>query len=250
MNELQNKIRNTTSINFVNPMSNTLTAINNLSTYVTMLDDHKKEMRLKAASKGIAYSTLLTDIPLYSIIDKDQPEYNTFLSEDDSMIFTYVNDKVQNVYKNDYVAKQFELMKTNDISLFIPFLIILSEKLSRIIIRKEDDILEYKIIKDDLFENLSRFKDNDTEINHQSLLELTQIYTQTYNDIIKNQLFAHENKYKKTTQNNYNRHNIMHAKSDFDVFTDQRSFNLIAIILFLVEIINVNNVINYLNPAN
>ncbi|TDM42225.1 hypothetical protein ETI10_03775 [Macrococcoides goetzii] len=250
VNEKINNARKNTVKYYVNPMAKFLIAVNNFKNFFVMLEEHNKELRLKAASKGIAYSTLLTDIPLYSIIEEENPDYKTFLSEEESMIFTHVNEQVQKVYKNDYVAKQFDLMKTNDISLFIPFLIVLSEKLSRIIIGKENDRFGYRVLRDDLFKNISRLKNDDLQINYLSLIELTELYTQSFNDIISEQLFADEDVYKKTVQDNYNRHIILHAKSNFDVFNDQRSFNLIAIILFLVEIINVNNRINEINAAN
>ena len=126
-------------------------------------------------------------------------------------------------------------MKHHDLNLFPPFLLILIEKLCRKTIDKENDRLPYKTITEKLllkWDNIVNINNLDGFIN--------DYYKDILNNVINKQIYIDE-KYYEPSSKNYNRHRVLHAKTDFDEFTIEKTSNLLFVIMFLVNIINFNN---------
>lgn len=205
------------------------------------LQEQEQTLRMLSTKQGIAFPLSLPIQMLHEFTDNKgnnrnvSLNYSYWINEENFYFISYVQDEVNQVYKNDYINKQFELMKHHDLNLFPPFLLILIEKLCRKIIDKENDRLPYKTITEKLlleWDNIVNINNLDAFIN--------DYYKDIFNNVINKQIYIDE-KYYEPSSKNYNRHRVLHAKTDFDEFTIEKTSNLLFVIMFLVDIINFNN---------
>lgn len=237
--EINNNLKNVMSFNtknrssFTTPISSDFMA----DVYENIRKHEEKLMEL-SVNEGIAASLTLSTNILYELEEDGKIDYQFWLNEEDTGFFSYLQENLKEVYDNEYVLRQFEMMKNNDINLFVPFLLVLTEKLCRKIINKEPDRLRYGALRESLSLEWKNIKNHELfEKEHHTRENITELYSRIFDTIIIGEIFIDESKYNIKNNNNYNRHIIMHAKTDFDNFTTVKTAKLIFVILFLIDIL-------------
>lgn len=205
------------------------------------LQKQEENLRILATKQGIAFPLSLPIQMMYAFKFNQSNDiyacinYTYWVEEENFHFISYIQEEVNQVYKNYYVNEQFNLMKRNDLNLFVPFLLVLIEKLCRKIINKEDDRIHYSTITNKLVEEWEEI----VSINNIDEF-ISNYYKAIFDQVINKQIYSDEKNYIPNYKN-YNRHRILHAKSNFDEFTIEKTSNLLFVVMFLVDIINLKN---------